>query len=292
MLGSDRLRATGPRWPSSAGSAASVSFRAEPAAGEPYRRFPTRLSWIARRVGGLNVWKISSNCTGTCVWEIGSVPPSANTLGGVALVQVDVFGSEHRQRQDRGRRVDRHVSVLARQLQRQLRADRPVGQADRCHPRDQPDPVAALAHVAADGQVRAAGDVDLELPGGNERESACSRCRPGIRRPATPARSPPRPARGCGRPIGCCDVSWVEQVAQEPAGLAALGLGGPLCGRGRRCRGGHVRGRGTGPGDRGAAPGDRRRGQPAGAGARTLGRPAALRPGRARRPAGWSGRAR
>ncbi len=69
-------------------------------------------------------------------------------------------------------RVDRHVALLGRELERQLGADVAVLEGDRAQRRDEADAVPALEHVVADHQVGAVGDVDLELAGGHERQAA------------------------------------------------------------------------------------------------------------------------
>ena len=150
VRGSDSVRATGSRWPSSAGRLASVSFSAEP---RPARVFPmpTRFCWIARRVGGLKDWKMSSNCTGTFVCVIGSVPPSAITSCDVPLCRSTYLEPST----DEGR-IDAVEFTgtrpwARREVQRQLRDGPAVRQLDRLHVRYQADSEASFADVAADG---------------------------------------------------------------------------------------------------------------------------------------------
>ena len=120
--------------PSSGGRLAIVSFKAEPRAVSASPT-PTRFSWIARRGSWRsNVWKMSSNCTGTCVCEA-AASAVGDHLVRRARVQVHVLGAEHRRAADRRARVDRDLAVRLVEVQRQLRAGLAVGERDRLHRR-------------------------------------------------------------------------------------------------------------------------------------------------------------
>ena len=153
-----------------------MSFSAEPRPASAFPN-PTRFSWIARRVGALNDWKMSSNCTGTCVWVMGSVPPSAITCCDVPLWRSTYLKPSTDDGRIEALEFTGTLAVGRREVQCQLRDGPAVGQLDRLHVRNEADPEAPFAHVAADREVRAAGDVDLELPRRHERQSAVGRVR-------------------------------------------------------------------------------------------------------------------
>ncbi len=86
-------------------------------------------------------------------------------------VELDVLQAERRARPDGHVRVGRDGAELAVELQRQLRADLAAGQRDRLHPGDDADAEAAGADLVAGDEVRAVGEVDLELRRRHERQA-------------------------------------------------------------------------------------------------------------------------
>ena len=75
VWGSDRYWATGRKYKNNAGRVAIVSFNDEPRAASTSPN-PAKSFFTAGLVLASNIVLMSSNCTGTVVWETGITPPS------------------------------------------------------------------------------------------------------------------------------------------------------------------------------------------------------------------------
>ena len=232
---SDRYRATGSRCPSSAGRLAIVSFSAEPrpASASP---MPTRFPWIARRVAGiegledvleLNRARLSAR-SAAC-----RRPRSGSSM--MPLCRSTYFDPSTDSGRIEAVESTGTLPVRVVQPQRQLRAD-PAARPARIGASAETSPIriATLAHVAADDQVRAVGDVDPQLLASARTAVPRSRCTPGTPRASRPGPSPRRPGPGWRGPIAVLRLtgpsrSWSEEVVEE-ALRRGRGLGG-ACGR-------------------------------------------------------------